>query len=72
MPTRRQNVKGLKKSSDQNSISHNRKTNIFLAPPRSAAELGSCGGESTHRPGRYVGADVPLVIEEDVRRPRVL
>ena len=33
---RRQNAKDLKKSSDQNSISHNRKISISLAPPRSA------------------------------------
>jgi len=60
---RRQNAKDFKKSSDQNSISHDRKRNISLAPPRicsQSAELGSYGGESTHRPLRYVGADVPL------------
>lgn len=34
---RKQNAKDLKKSSDQNSISHNRKISISLAPPRAAA-----------------------------------
>lgn len=59
---KRQNVKDLNKSSDQDSISHNRKINISLAPPSSveSAELRSCGGEGTHHPSRHVAADVPL------------
>ena len=59
---RRQNAKDLKKSSDQNSISHKRKINISLAPPRAAASQlnWGAGEESMHRPLRYVGADVPL------------